>query len=588
MRTLAFTLLVALSCAAACPSKQDAPATSLVASAPSVPRAPSLAPLFTVQPAGKRVVVLYTASVQGYVEPCGCTAEPLGGVARLAAAVAAAQEAYGARVLFVDGGDLLFERPDDTAAADACQAEARADLLVSSYARAGLAGTVLGPLDDVRGPMFRDARLARHQVPSLGVNPPRALLAGAPAAAGVLRELGPAKVGITAFRVDGPADFDGAHAGLSAEVARLRGAGADAVIVIAQAPLAITRKLIGDIEGIDVVIQGRAPGEVPVAAEQLTLPSGRPGAVLVASGQQAQQLGVLELVLDGRSDGQALTLDDRRAQREGRAKVLGVRIDELGKQLALTPDGPRQQFLAQRLAAAQAELAAVDGVDAGAPLAGPYVVARSVPLPRGFPEEPTALAALAGYTASVPQLVATCEASLTCPEPAPGSKTFVGAEACKACHAPAHAFWSSQVVRLPAKDKDGRAIVRMSGHARAWDTLVADDKDSDRSCVGCHSVGFAEAGGACKTSDIVSRGLQGVQCESCHGPGSVHAASARKIDIVRAPEEAQCRACHRVPHIATTESFVFSERLRLVTGPGHGAPLSTVPLSTVPSAPRAP
>ena len=48
-----------------------------------------LSPFFDYIPQRERVLVLYTASVQGYVEPCGCTGEPLGGIARWAAAAGA-------------------------------------------------------------------------------------------------------------------------------------------------------------------------------------------------------------------------------------------------------------------------------------------------------------------------------------------------------------------------------------------------------------------------------------------------------------------------------------------------------------------
>jgi hypothetical protein len=566
VRTLAFAVLAVLVATSACPSR---PVQQPPPPAPVAP--PTAPPIFGAQPPGKRVVVLYTASVQGYVEPCGCTHEPLGGVARLAAAVADARRAYGERVLLIDAGDLLFERASDTAAADACQSEARADLLMSTYTRAGLAGTVLGPLDDVRGAAFRDRRLAKHGIVSLGVNPPRALVEGAIAQAGFVRALGTAKMGVTAFRVDGPSDIDPARAALTAEVARQQSAGADAVLVLAQAPLAITRKVVLGIEGIDVVVQGRAPGEVPTAPEQLKLATGAVGPIIVAAGQQAQHLGVLELALDARAAGQALTLDDRLAQQARRARVLDVRIEELKKQVAMTPDAARQQFLSERLVAAESELAIASGVDVTTPLPGPHVIARSLQLARGFPEEPSAQSALAAYTADVPRLVATCEASLVCPEAGPGGKTYVGAVACQRCHGAAHAFWLQQTVQLPAKDSGGNKIVRVSGHARAWETLVADNKASDRTCVGCHSVGFTQPGGACKTTDIVVRGLQGVQCESCHGPGSVHVAQGDKESIHRAVDEALCRTCHRVPHIATTESFVFADRRKLVIGPGHGA-----------------
>lgn len=531
---------------------------------PAQPVAPAPT-AFEPQPGGKRVAVVYTASVQGYVEPCGCTGDPLGGVARLAAVLEDARRAYGERVLFLDAGDLLFERLDDAAPADACQAGARADLLVSTYARLGLAATVLGPLDDVRGPAFRDGRLARAAVPTVGVGSVRPLLEGAVRVPGLIRELGAARVGVTAFRVDAPEQVDAVREELRAEVQRQTGAGVDALLVMAQAPRDLTRRLVAGIPGIDVVIQGRAPGETPAAPELLDS-----GAIWVASGQQAQHAGVLELVLDARDPSRPLPVDDRKGQSERRTKVLELRVKELVGQVAQAPEGPRRDFLAGRVDAARAELEALRRTDVSTPLAGPHVRARAVPLPRGAAEEAQAKAALEAYTSQIPTLVASCEATLTCPDPAPGQPSFVGAVACKACHAAAYDFWKAQAVQLPGKDKAGTAVVRTVGHAHAWETLTADGKDKDRTCVGCHSVGFGVTGGACRTSDIVPRGLSAVQCESCHGPGSAHVKAPQGPHIVRKPDEVSCRGCHHVPHIPTTESFVFDERLKLILGPGHG------------------
>jgi hypothetical protein len=562
---LAGLLAVQLALGAACPPRKDTTPDGV--RNPAEGAAPDLAspPVFAPQPAGKRVAVVYTASVQGYVEPCGCTGDPLGGVARLAALLADARKAYGERVLFVDAGDLLFEHLDDTAAADQCQASARADLLTATYARLGLAATTLGPLDDVRGASFRDARLAAHRVPTVGVGLPRPLVEGAQALPSILRELGPARIGVTALRLDEPSALDTARAALGAEVEKLRTAGADTVIVLAQSPRELTRRALGGLAGVDLVIQGRAPGEVPAAPEVLDS-----GAVLVASGMQAQFAGVLELVLDGRTDDKPLALDDRRARGERRLKVLELRLKELKGQIEQAPEGPRRQFLEERFAAAEAEVQSIRAADTSAPLLEPHIVARAVPLPRGFAEEPAAKKALEAYTASIPSLVASCEASMSCPEPAPGARTYVGVEACKGCHQPAVDFWRAQASKLPGKDASGKPIVRTVGHAHAWETLVADGRDKDRSCVGCHSVGFGEEGGACRTTDIVKRGLAAVQCESCHGPGSLHATTGKAADIVRFTSEASCRACHHVPHIPTTESFVFEERLKRVLGPGHG------------------
>ncbi len=584
--------VVAVGVAGGCTSARSTPAASTPPAVGTAPpqaapstrptsRAPAVAPpethIFARLDEPKAARILWTASVQGYVEPCGCTGDPLGGVARLAAAVKDAKRATDGRVLLLDAGDLLFEHESDNAPLDACQAGARDDLLVDTYGKLGLAATVLGPLDDVRGAEFRDARLHKAGIVTVGVDTPRALVAGAARAVSVVRVLGDVGVGVTAFRVDAPGGAsDGttavvqrAHDALAAEVRRLAtqaGTSAarhlDVIVVLAQAPRAITKRVVAGIPGIDIVIQGRAPGEVPLPPEALG-----GGAVLVAAGMQAQYVGVLELHLAGRTAGAPLALDDAEAKADADKKVLRVRIKELKRQVD-DADGARKEFLAGRLATAEEQMKALDAN--GPSTTGPRVKVRALPLARGFPEDPGVKAALDAYTARIPSLVTSCEAGATCVPAPKDAATWVGAKACKGCHEEQYAFWKKQLVKLPGKDDNGRPITRTEGHVHAWDTLVADGKQKDRSCVGCHSVGFDAPGGPCKTGDVVARGLAAVQCESCHGPGSFHVESSAPEDIVGKPDEARCRTCHRVPHIPTTESFVMTDRLKLILGPGHG------------------
>jgi hypothetical protein len=514
--------------------------------------------------------------VQGYVEPCGCTAEPLGGIARLAAAVADARVAYGGRVVVLDGGDMLFEKLNDNAPADRCQADARIDLLLDNMQRIGLAATVLGPLDDVRGAAFRDERFSKRGLITLGVpNATRPFQHGALHTPSRVIDAAGVQVGVTAVRLDSEAGLATAQKALQAEVASMRAQGAQAVVVLVQAAPALTDRLVDESEA-DIAIQGRAPGEVPVAPRKTPH-----GVVVVASGQQAQHLGVLELVLDGRTGPGPLVLDARQAEVERRQQVLSVRIKEFEAQLALLSPGAvdRRAFLEQRRAAADTERASLR-VDALPAPTGPHVVARAIALSRQSPEDSAAAAALTAYTTSIPALVKACEGGLICPPAPAGSASFVGVQSCQGCHVSQAAFWRSMRVKLPGRDKRGAAIVRELGHARAWDTLKPDDKQRDRSCVGCHAVGWNQPGGPCKTTDIDARGLGAVQCEACHGPGSLHVAAAGKGHITREVPESTCRECHQVPHIETTESFVFEQKRAAIIGPGHGLPVKSAPSAT--------
>jgi hypothetical protein len=123
---------------------------------------------------------------------------------------------------------------------------------------------------------------------------------------------------------------------------------------------------------------------------------------------------------------------------------------------------------------------------------------------------------------------------------------FVGNEACGQCHEEAAAFW--------ARTK----------HAEAWETLERKGKHFDFTCVGCHTVGFRAPGGFCSLAAVEP--FRDVGCESCHGPGSAHAAAPVPGSIDRASDERACAGCHVPEH---SDTFVYESYVRRVTGPGH-------------------
>jgi hypothetical protein len=106
---------------------------------------------------------------------------------------------------------------------------------------------------------------------------------------------------------------------------------------------------------------------------------------------------------------------------------------------------------------------------------------------------------------------------------------FVGSEVCQRCHQPEYTQWQS------------------TPHARAWQTLVDQKKESTPECVTCHVVGYKQAGGF-QTADDAPK-LGNVQCENCHGMGTQHEAMPAQPQKVT---EATCRTCHNA-----TSSPVF-------------------------------
>lgn len=114
---------------------------------------------------------------------------------------------------------------------------------------------------------------------------------------------------------------------------------------------------------------------------------------------------------------------------------------------------------------------------------------------------------------------------------------YVGSETCVTCHSRTHQNWSETL------------------HARALDTLEAIGQDTNSACLGCHTVGFREAGGFADRA--TTDALAGVGCESCQGAARDHRenvadASLRPtVDI----SAGVCGRCHTGEHHPNFEDW---------------------------------
>jgi len=111
--------------------------------------------------------------------------------------------------------------------------------------------------------------------------------------------------------------------------------------------------------------------------------------------------------------------------------------------------------------------------------------------------------------------------------PAPRQESpYVGADACKDCHAAIHESWAA------------------TAHARALLRLSATDQAGGQ-CIRCHVTGSPEQ----IAGEGASPSFPGVQCEACHGAGRAHAAAAaagtpQASRLVKTPAEKACTRCH--------------------------------------------
>lgn len=135
--------------------------------------------------------------------------------------------------------------------------------------------------------------------------------------------------------------------------------------------------------------------------------------------------------------------------------------------------------------------------------------------------------------------------------------TYVGVKKCKPCH---------------KGERKGLVYEKWleSAHAHAIETLKKKGEEKNPKCLPCHTTGFDKSGYKIDDPDAVK--FEGVQCESCHGPGSVYKKSsimrnrelALKNGLVNITEET-CTRCHDSAKGAPiTEKFDFQKALKVI------------------------
>jgi hypothetical protein len=119
-----------------------------------------------------------------------------------------------------------------------------------------------------------------------------------------------------------------------------------------------------------------------------------------------------------------------------------------------------------------------------------------------------------------------------------GDNGYAGAESCRRCHEKEYRAW------------------KMTGHARAFETLTRARSQVYPDCFSCHTTGL--------TLSQPAGPLKGVQCEACHGPGVRHTINPATSRLRGTVPVSVCMQCHNKDITPTLEQQkdLFYGRIR--------------------------
>lgn len=486
-----------------------------------------------------------TTELQGQLEPCGCSTEPHGDIARTAQLVERARGL--GEVVYVDGGSTTYSSdsiPEERRAQEERQARFIAALLGDEL---GAAAVGLGPYDLAAGPEeVAPARAAANvEADGLELAPPQVVSAGE-ARVGVFGVVSEAALGDSEA-----ADLEIGDPAAAAEeaIAELERAGADVIVALAHMTAPDAEAVARAADGIDFVLVGQNAPE-PDGVEPAPRRAG--DAWLFQPANRGQVVTRLDVKVEAGGGHFEDALGPYRAESE-RARLAG-QIESLREDLAAWEDDPDADpdFVAARadeVERLEARLAALEDDPLRPPDEGSWFTVSQIPVTAELDCHDDVQDEKLALDEAIGRANLELWENREPPEAPEGEAAYVGIEACRSCHIDEAEFWED------------------TAHAAAWQTLEDYSKHYDLDCVSCHVTGYDRPGG----SNVAhNEGLRDVQCEVCHGPGSLHVEAQGQEEtptVDRVPPESLCVSCHNEEH---SDTFQYEAYLRDITGPGHG------------------
>lgn len=497
---------------------------------------------------------LYLVSdLAGALEPCGCVKDQLGGMDKFGALVT--KEKNIAPYATLSSGPLFF-MDMDLAEEKQSQEVSKAETIATTLRTLKLAAFAparnewAGGADELK--KLAEASAAMSLAANVSGGARSSIVNVGGVQIGIIGVASPDK----AEHANGTATLEGVAS--SPAIPAVKEAAAalrdkvQAMIVLAAVGRGEAKRIADEVPDLLAIVVGSdgANGDENTKAAP---PEQIGGVLVVETANHLQTVGVLDLYVRDAKAGAVKFADGTGIERMRKREELDGRIDELRARLATWETD--RSVLPADIAARKADVARLsqerDALDRiPAPATGSFYRYAMREVRDELGTDDTVKSQMNAYYKKVNDAnKAELKDKLPLPA-AKGAPTYAGVDACTSCHEAPKKVWDA------------------TRHAHAYATLEKDFKEANLECVGCHVTGYDKPGGSNVTH--VSE-LKDVQCEVCHGPGSLHAADPKKAKIpVAHPQPDTCLACHHPPHVHTFDAAV---KMAEILGPGHGRPL---------------
>lgn len=517
------------------------------------------------------LLLLYTATINGFIEPCGCVAGQIGGIDRMAGYIEAEQAAHPA-ALYVDGGDIVAE--DLLLEKNVLeQLPLKAEAFFKTFESLGCEAVGLGEMDLLHLGAERLQELAeRFSVPILCGNvanrqgellfPESRIVERGGKRIGLFSLLAPklneAKAK-DALPVDVVAQLRGRGMQLlswrrrAAEIVADLAPRTDVIVCVSHLGFDLNQRLAQAQPEVDVILGGHfgaADADTNVVEETPVL----------VSFVRGSRVGRMEWWWPE---------EDKYFKDQGHGELLNAtRWSLVPMNLRVATDELEDIYLREAEFGTELWQRKVEGKIAEKHIA--EVALRNlpeipnenrfahtlVPMHRQLARNERALQATDTYHDELEELWTGLRAG---ERDAPG-KQFPGPDKCQSCHPDQVEFWYA------------------TRHSFALSALETTNQHVDAECFMCHTVGYRQEGGFRRPGR--HQGFENVQCAACHGPGAGHVSGGPSYFEQTLFEDggSTCATCHNKEHDPKFPEQAWAKLARVSCPPLRSPELRNEPM----------
>jgi len=475
-----------------------------------------------------KVALIYTSNIQGFLSPCGCHKNSLGGMSKLISLIKEINFIFKGKILFIDNGNLIINRDILFQLKNIFFFKKYAGLMVKILSTVNLNGILLGTVDRENKNIYSLFKiLKQYKIVLVNIqnkihyNKKNNFIINK----SFIFKMKNIAIGILGLNIKISNNIINTKKKLNKEIFYLYKKGVSFIVIMTQINSNEVYKIIDKIPGIDFIILGKEYDLKDARSYKIK------NVVYMSIPSYGQYLGVIEFYLNKlktmfffKNDKNILNkllkknifyIKERLRNNQNNKPLLCKKIWTIINKYKVKnekSDNIKKNIITRAIPINKNIIADNES----------ELIIKSLNSNKYFHE----LKILNNYI-YIDQL------------------HYIGNIYCISCH---NNFYLYQNTLL-------NSLKNKKYHFNAFTCI----KDNNIKCIKCHSTGWLYPGGF-KNINHKNQYIN-VQCEACHGPGSIHKYTMSSNDIKKKINESKCRICHQLPHIKKLIDFKYMKRI---------------------------